>query len=87
MPRKTYMINLSEEDRAQMYKMTRKEALKARQLKRTIILNSLSKMPAFHSFLVNFSRITRLTKLRLYRSQFNKNRMLNYLSNLVFQLL
>ncbi len=38
MPRKTYFINLKEDDRAKLLEMTRKGALKARQFKRAMIL-------------------------------------------------
>ena len=38
MPRKTYVINLSEDDRATLQEMTRKGSLKARQFKRAMIL-------------------------------------------------
>lgn len=38
MPRKTYLINLSEEDRATLQEMTRKGSLKVRQFKRAMIL-------------------------------------------------
>jgi len=38
MPRKTYLINLSEDDRATLMEMTRKGSLKARQFKRAMIL-------------------------------------------------
>jgi transposase len=38
MPRKTYLINLSEGDRAKLLEMTRKGSLKARQFKRAMIL-------------------------------------------------
>ena len=38
MPRKTYLINLNEDDRAKLLEMTRKGSLKARQFKRAMIL-------------------------------------------------
>src|SRR4030065_2207058 len=38
MPRKKYLINLSDEDRENLLSMTRKGTLKARQFKRAIIL-------------------------------------------------
>ena len=38
MPRKKYIINLSDEDRAMLEEMTRKGTLKARQFKRAMIL-------------------------------------------------
>jgi transposase len=38
MPRKKYLINLSEEDREMLLQMTRKGTLKARQFKRAMIL-------------------------------------------------
>lgn len=38
MPRKKYLINLSDEDREKLEQMTRKGALKARQFKRAMIL-------------------------------------------------
>ncbi len=38
MPRKKYLINLSDDDRAKLEQMTRKGSLKARQFKRAMIL-------------------------------------------------
>ena len=38
MPRKKYLINLSDEDRENLLQMTRKGTLKARQFKRAMIL-------------------------------------------------
>jgi transposase len=38
MPKKTYLINLSDADRTQLEEMTRKGSLKARQFKRAMIL-------------------------------------------------
>jgi len=38
MPRKKYLINLSDEERGQLMKLTRKGTIKARQFKRVMIL-------------------------------------------------